>query len=43
VYALSSGEAKVVVLDAATGRIVKVLENLGGYPHILLAVPQLQN
>jgi hypothetical protein len=42
VYALSSAESKVAVLDASTAKLVKVLENLGTYPHILLAVPEAE-
>ena len=42
VYALSSNEAKVAVLDAMTAKMVKVLENVGAYPHITLAVPETE-
>jgi hypothetical protein len=39
-YALDSDAAKVVVIDSATGREVKVLENLGKYPYIMIALAE---
>lgn len=41
-YVLSSTESKVAVLDAATAKVVKVLEKLGEYPQCLLAVPEAE-
>ncbi len=42
VYVLNSNEAKIAVLDATTTKMVKVLENVGSYPHIILAVPEME-
>jgi hypothetical protein len=39
-YALDSTAAQVAVLDAATCKQVRMLTNVGKYPHLLLAVPQ---
>jgi DNA-binding beta-propeller fold protein YncE len=40
VYALNPDQAKVAVLDATTGREVKVLDQVGKYPYILMALPE---
>jgi hypothetical protein len=40
VYALDSEAAKVAVIDSATGREVKVLENLGNHPYIMIALAE---
>jgi DNA-binding beta-propeller fold protein YncE len=39
-YALDSEAAKVAVIDSATGREVKVLEKLGKYPYIMIALAE---
>jgi hypothetical protein len=40
VYALDSEAAKVAVIDSATGREVKVLENLSNHPYIMIALAE---
>jgi hypothetical protein len=39
VYALNPEEAKLAVLDAATGRARKMLDEIGKYPVIMIAMP----
>jgi RNA polymerase sigma factor (sigma-70 family) len=42
VYALDRDRAKLAVLDVATGREVKVLDQVGKYPYILIALPEAE-
>ena len=37
--ALNAEEAKLAVVDTATGRQVKALENVGTYPYMVRALP----
>jgi hypothetical protein len=41
-YALDPDKAKLVVIDAVSGRPVKILSQVGKYPYLLIAMPELR-